>query len=280
MILVTGATGNIGTELVAALSNSGAAVRALVRDPARAQLPAGVEAVTGDLNRPESLSEALDGVTAMFLLPGYADAPELLARAKKAGVAHIALLSGGSAALADMNNAVSAYMTQAERDVRESGLAWTFLRPRSFMSNALRWLPQLEQGDVIRAQFPDVPVAAIDPADIAAVAAVALTDSGLAGRILELTGPRALVPADQVAVLAGVLNRPLVCQGLTNAETRAELEASMPQHYVDAFWSFFVDGTLDESQVYPTVQEVTGREPRTFDQWAHEHAEAFVPPKA
>ncbi|WP_433757244.1 NAD(P)H-binding protein [Nocardia sp. CA-135398] len=276
MILVTGATGNIGTELVAALSNSGAAVRALVRDPARAQLPAGVEPVTGDLNRPESLTEALDGVTGMFLLPGYADAPDLLARAKKAGVQHIVLLSGGSAALEDMNNAVSAYMTQAERDVRESGLAWTFLRPRSFMSNALRWLPQLEQGDVIRAQFPDVPVAAIDPADIAAVAAVALTDGGLAGRILELTGPRALVPADQVAVLAEVLDRPLVCQGLTNAETRAELESTMPQHYVDAFWSFFVDGTLDESQVYPTVHEVTGREPRTFAQWAHAHADAFA----
>ncbi|WP_062983082.1 NAD(P)H-binding protein [Nocardia anaemiae] len=276
MILVTGATGNIGTELVVALSNFGAAVRALVRDPARAQLPAGVEAVTGDLNRPESLTEALDGVTGMFLLPGYADAPDLLARAKKAGVQHIVLLSGGSAALEDMNNAVSAYMTQAERDVRESGLAWTFLRPRSFMSNALRWLPQLEQGDVIRAQFPDVPVAAIDPADIAAVAAVALTGGGLAGRILELTGPRALVPADQVAVLAEVLDRPLVCQGLTNAETRAELESSMPQHYVDAFWSFFVDGTLDESQVYPTVHEVTGREPHTFAQWAHAHADAFA----
>ncbi|WP_433599674.1 NAD(P)H-binding protein [Nocardia sp. CA-135953] len=280
MILVTGATGNIGTELVAALSNSGAAVRALVRDPARAQLPAGVEAVTGDLNQPESLTEALDGATGMFLLPGYADTPDLLARAKKAGVQHIVLLSGGSAALEDMNNAVSAYMTQAERDVRESGLAWTFLRPRSFTSNALRWLPQLEQGDVIRAQFPDVPVAAIDPADIAAVAAVALTGGGLAGQVLELTGPQALVPADQVAALAEALNRPLVCQGLTNAETRAELEAAMPQHYVDAFWSFFVDGTLDESQVYSTVEEVTGRAPHTFVEWAHAHAAAFAPPKA
>ncbi|WP_433195460.1 NAD(P)H-binding protein [Nocardia sp. CA-107356] len=278
MILVTGATGNIGTELVAALNNSGAAVRALVRDPARAQLPAGVEAVPGDLNRPESLTEAFDGVTGMFLLPGYADTPDLLARAKKAGVQHIVLLSGGSAALEDMDNAVSAYMTRAERDVRESGLAWTFLRPRSFMSNALRWLPQLAQGDVIRAQFPDVPVAAIDPADIAAVAAVALTGGELAGRILDLTGARALVPADQVAVLAEVLDRPLVCQGLTNAQTRAELEATMPQKYVDAFWSFFADGTLDESQVYPTVQEVTGRVPRTFEQWARTHADAFTAP--
>lgn len=85
MILVTGATGNIGTELVAQLSDSGERVRALVRDPQRATLPAGVEAVVGDLNQPESMAEALDGVDGMFLMPGYAGMPELLARAKRLG---------------------------------------------------------------------------------------------------------------------------------------------------------------------------------------------------
>ncbi|WP_328409336.1 NAD(P)H-binding protein [Nocardia sp. NBC_00403] len=275
MILVTGATGNIGTELVAQLSDSGKRVRALVRDPQRATLPAGVEAVVGDLNQPESMAEALDGVDGMFLMPGYAGMHELLARAKKAGVQQVALLSGGSAALEDMGNAVSRYMTQSERDVRESGLAWTFLRPRSFMSNALRWLPQLAVGDVVRAQFSEVRVAAIDPGDIAAVAAAALTGGGLEGRVLELTGPQALLPADQVAVLARVLDRPLVCQNLTNEETVAELEASMPSEYVEAFVSFFVDGTLDESKVHPTVHEVTGRDPRTFEQWARTLVAAF-----
>ncbi|MFE7796241.1 NAD(P)H-binding protein [Nocardia sp. NPDC057440] len=276
MILVTGATGNIGAELVAQLSASGERVRALVRNPDRAGLPVGVEAVTGDLNRPESMTETFDGVDGMFLMPGYAGMPDLLARAKKAGVHRVALLSGGSAALADMSNAVSRYMTQSERDVRESGLSWTFLRPRSFMSNALRWLPQLAVGDVVRAQFSEVRVAAIDPADIAAVAAAALTGGGLEGRVLELTGPQALLPADQVAVLAGVLERPLVCQNLTNEETVAELTASMPSEYVEAFVSFFVNGTLDESEVHPTVREVTGRDPRTFEQWARAHTAAFA----
>ncbi|CAM4433815.1 NAD(P)H-binding protein [Nocardia ninae] len=276
MILVTGATGNIGGEVVTALSESGAPVRALVRDPATATLPAGVEAVTGDLNRPETMVDALDEVRALFLLPGYDNQADLLDRAKKAGVQRVVLLSSASAALQDLDNAVSRYMTLSERAVRESELAWTFLRPRSFMSNALRWLPQLAAGDVVRVQFPEVRFGAIDPADIAAVAALALTGDHLDGRTLELTGPQALLPADQIAILAATLDRPLVAQGLSTEETRAELSATMPQHYVEAFLSFFAGGTLDEATLHPTVQEVTGRAPRTFEQWAQAHAAAFT----
>ncbi|WP_431964143.1 NAD(P)H-binding protein [Nocardia sp. bgisy134] len=275
MYVVTGATGNIGAELVRALAEGGQPVRAVVRDPARASLPAGVEAVTGDLNRPETLADALDGAHGMYLMPGYENLEELLALAGKAGLARVVLLSGGSAALADLGNAVSRYMTLSEQTVRESGLPWTFLRPRSFMSNALRWLPQLTTGDVVRAQFSWVRVAAVDPADIAAVAARALTGGDLDGRILDLTGPEALLPAEQVAVLAEVLDRPLVCRELDEEETRAELAATMPRAYAEAFTSFFIDGTLDESEVHPTVREVTGRPPRTFRQWAEAHADAF-----
>ncbi|MGO4615588.1 NAD(P)H-binding protein [Nocardia sp. 2YAB30] len=275
MILVAGATGNIGAELVRTLSKQGKPVRALVRDPAKATLPSGVEAVTGDLNRPETLSDALDGVHGMFLLSGYNDLPDLLKRAKKAGVQRVVLLSGGSAALQDLDNAVSRYMTLSERAVRASELAWTFLRPRSFMSNSLRWLPQLAVGDVVRVQFPDVRVGGIDPADIAAVAATALTDGGLDGQVLELTGPQALLPAEQIAVLAAVLDRPLVAHGLSTEETEAELAATMPQEYVDAFLRFFADGTLDEATLYPTVEQVIGRPPHTFEQWATAHADAF-----
>ncbi|MFE9582168.1 NAD(P)H-binding protein [Nocardia sp. NPDC006044] len=227
-------------------------------------------------HRPATMAEALDGVRALFLLPGYDNQADLLDRAKKAGVQRIALLSSASAALQDLDNAVSRYMTLSERAVRESDLAWTFLRPRSFMSNALRWLPQLAAGDVVRVQFPDVRVGAIDPADIAAVAARALTGADLDGRILELTGPQALLPADQIAVLAAVLDRQLVAHGLTTEETKAELAATMPQHYVDAFLNFFADGALDEETLYPTVREITGRAPRTFEQWARAHAADFA----
>ncbi|MFC4114501.1 NAD(P)H-binding protein [Nonomuraea zeae] len=275
MILVTGATGNVGSELVDALAGAGERVRALVRNPAAGAPRPGAELAGGDLNRPESLSEALDGVRGLFLLPGYADMPGLLARARDAGVGRVVLLTSGSAALADMDNAVSRYMALSERAVRESGLPWTILRPRAFMSNVLRWLPQLEAGDVVRVPFAGVPLAAVDPYDIAAVAALALLEDGHEGRTHELTGPCALLPADQVAVLAKVLDRDLRCEGLTNAEARAEMEATMPVQYVDAFFRFYADGTLDESQVHPTVEEVTGRPPRTFEQWAHAHAGAF-----
>ncbi|MET7334938.1 NAD(P)H-binding protein [Nonomuraea sp. NPDC005650] len=275
MILVTGATGNTGSELVAALAQEGQRVRALVRDPQVVTLPPGVQPVTGDLNRPDSLADALIGVRGVFLLPGYADMPGLLAHMRRAGVERVVLLSGGSAALADMSNAISRYMTLSERAVREAGVAWTFLRPRAFMSNALRWLPQLRAGDLVRVPFAGVAAAAIDPADIAAVAARALTGDGHEGRIYELTGPDSLLPADQVAVLAKVLGRDLRCEGLPDEEARAQMEASMPAEYVDAFFSFYADGTLDESQVLPTVREVTGHPPRTFEQWAEAHAEAF-----
>jgi uncharacterized protein YbjT (DUF2867 family) len=279
MFLVTGATGNVGREVVAALAAAGRPVRALVRDPARAVLPPGAEPVTGDLNRPETFAGALDGVQGLFLLPGYDDIAGLLERAKAAGVRRVALLSGGSAEGGDLGNAVARYMIESERAVAASGLEWTFLRCRAFMSNALRWLPQLRAGDVVRVPFAGVRVAAIDPSDIAAVAVAALLDGGHAGRAYPLTGPEPLLPAEQVAVLAEVLGRPLRCEGQPDEEARAEMEASMPKPYVDAFFSFYVDGTLDEATVHPAVAQVTGRPPRTFRQWAQAHRDDFAPPR-
>lgn len=272
MYLVTGATGNVGSEVVTALAEAGADVRALVRTPREID---GAEAVVGDLNRPDTLVDALDGVRGIFLLPGYDDATGMLSLASEAGVERVVLMSGGSAAIGDLDNAVSRYMILSEQAVRRSGLAWTFVRPSAFMSNALRWLPQLEAGDEVRVPFPTVRVAPIDPHDIAAVVAQALTAEGHDGRIHAVSGPQSLLPEEQVAVLGEALGRDLRCVGLTNAEARAEMEASMPVEYVDAFFSFYVDGTLDDWQVLPTVQEVTGRAPRTFEQWARAHADAF-----
>ncbi|PAZ17426.1 nucleoside-diphosphate sugar epimerase [Streptomyces sp. SA15] len=275
MILVTGATGNVGAELVRALAQLGEPVRALSRSGRADEGAPGAEAVAGDLNRPETVRNALDGVRALFLMSGYGGQREILADARAAGVRRVVMLSGKSAGTGDTGNAVAGYLIDAETAVRESGLPWTLLRPTSFMSNALRLVDQIRKGDAVRVPFPDVYTADIDPYDIAQVALTALLSDAYAGRALELTGPEALLPADRVRVLGEVLGRKLHAVGLTHEEARIELEAGMPKPYVDAFFSFFVDGTLDESVVLPTVQEVTGRAPRTFAEWARGHAEAF-----
>jgi uncharacterized protein YbjT (DUF2867 family) len=113
-----------------------------------------VEAVAGDLNDPASLRPALDGADGVFLLPGYADMPGVLAEARRAGVGTVVQLSGMSAGSGATSNAITAYMAGSERAAQESGLAWTILRPAAFMSNTFRWLPQLRAGDVVRAPDP------------------------------------------------------------------------------------------------------------------------------
>lgn len=275
VILVTGATGNAGGAVVRALVNSGEQVRAVVRDVNRAPLPAGVEEVAGDLNDPGTLVPHFEGVTAAFLLAGYEGLEETLANMRRAEVERVVLLSSSAAPSGDLTNAVARYHVLSERAVRDSGLRWTFLQPNTFMTNTFQWLPQLRLGDVIRAPFADVSVATIDPDDIGAVAAVALTSDANDGRALRLSGPESLSPADRVAILAKTLGRELRFEAQSNEDARAEMNAAMPAEYVDAFFRFFVDGDLDESAVLPTVREVTGRAPRSFEAWASAHVAAL-----
>lgn len=278
MILVTGATGNIGSELVRALARSGQPVRALTRStPPRSPRPGTneVEYVTGDLNDPDSMGSALAGARGLFLLPGYPGMSATLAEARKAGVERVVLVSSSSIDGGEPGNAVTKYMMDSEQAVRDCGLPWTFLRSYGFMSNALQWIGQLQAGDVVRAPWPDVPIAVIDPQDIAAVAAVALTSPGHAGRAYTLSGPEPLRPADRVTILGEVLGRPLTFEGQPDDEARAEMSKAMPAEYVAAFFRFYSDGTLDESRVRPGVRDVTGRPPRTFRDWTQAHAAAF-----
>ena len=118
-------------------------------------------------------------------------------------------------------------------------------------------------------------MALIDPGDIGAVAAVALTTGGHEGTAYRLSGPESLTPGDRVTILARVLGRDLKFEPLTDDEARAEMSESMPASYVEAFMSFFAEGDLDESKVEPTVEQITGRAPHTFEQWARAHAGAL-----
>lgn len=276
MILVTGATGNVGSELVRALTTAGEKVRSLTRHPHHSEVPAGVEPVIGDLNDPDSLDDVFTGVTKVFTLAGYADMPGLMARMREAGVGHVVLMTGGSAGIQRMDNAISRYMTLSEQAVRESGMDWTFLRPRAFMSNSLRWRPQLGEGDVVRLPFSWRRTAFVDPYDIAAVAAQALLTDEHAGHIHELTGPEALLPAEQVEILAPVLGRRLRFEPMSNEEARTDMESRMTKERVDAYFGFYVDNLIDESPVSSAVPDIVGRPARTYREWAEEHAPLFA----
>jgi uncharacterized protein YbjT (DUF2867 family) len=275
VILVTGATGNAGGGVVSGLIELGADARGLVREGSESKLPNGVEPAVGDLNEPESLRGPLDGVSAVFLLSGYDGISDSLALMRDAGVERVVLLSSSAAPTGKLDNAVARYHILSERAVRESGIPWTFLQPNSFMTNALRWLPQLEDGDVIRAPFADVAISTIHPDDLGAVAARALATTDHEGRTYRLSGPEALRPAEQVAILAKFSGRELRFEAQTDDQARAEMQGAMPSEYVDAFFEFFVQGLVDETTVHPTVEEVTGRKPRTFEEWAEANADAF-----
>jgi len=274
-VVVAGATGNVGGDLVRALAVAGAPVRALVRGEPPADLPRGVEPVVGDLDRPDSLGAPLEGAEAAFLLPGFSDMPGVMRQLRDAGLRRVVLLSGSSAEEGDRDDAITRYMRESEGAVRAGGVAWTILRASGFMSNTLQWVEPLRAGDVVRAPFAGVPIAVIDPYDIAAVAAVALLGSGYEERTLRLTGPEVLRPADRARILGEVLGRAIRFEAQPDDEAHAEMSAAMPAKYVEAFFSFYVEGKLDESVVLPTVAEVCGRPPRTFAQWAAAHAGAF-----
>ena len=271
MILVTGATGNVGAELIGVLLRAGESVRALVRS-ADTVLPDGAERAVGDLNRPQTLTTALAGASGVFLLSGYDGVASEIGRS---GVQRVVLLSGGAAVADNLDNPISRYMLSSEDAARRSGVEWTILRPYEFMSNTFRWLPQLRAGDVIRLPFADRPVAAIDPFDIAAVAAAALLTAEHGGAEYRLSGPDSLLPADRVAMLGAALGRELRFEPQRDDEARAEMRATMPDEYVDALLSFS-GGQLDESVVLPTVSEVTGAPPRTYVKWASAHVGAFA----
>ena len=143
------------------------------------------------------------------------------------------------------------------------------------MSNALRWLPQLRDGDDVREPFGDVPLSVTDPVDIAAVALVALTQEGHAGRAYRLSGPQALTAAERLATIGAVTGRSLRLVVPSDDDARRELSQAMPEPYVDAFFQFYREGLIDETTVQPTVQEVLGRPPVAFEDWVRANADAL-----
>ncbi|MDI2125748.1 NAD(P)H-binding protein [Yinghuangia seranimata] len=269
-ILVTGATGTVGRPLAARLLADGHRVRALVRDPDTAGLPDGVEAVRGDLSAPETVAAAADGASAAFLVWPFAvaDGADKLVAALAAHVDRVVYLSS---AVADTHPGRPD--GTVERLVEQAVPHWTFLRPHGFMANALRWLPELRATGEVHGAYGQAATAPIHEADLADVAALALTGLGHDGARHVLTGPAALTQTAQLAALAEAVDRELAWHELTRAEARARMLATgWPPQVVDPVLDHQAARVTDPERPLPTLERITGRPARTFATWAADHA--------
>ena len=279
MILVSGATGNIGSALLTELHACGAGpLRGLTRDAsrARAAFPAGVQAVQGDFAEPASLKPALEGVRSLFLVSRLGPDADILEAARRAGVEEVVLVSSITAEThphlgpAGENLAV-------EQLLKESGMAWTILRPTQFASNSLMWAASIRDHETVRAPYADTALPTIHPADIASVARVALTAPGHHGRTYALTGPVALTARQQVAAIATALGREVPFAEITRRQAHTQMTGAFGAEAADAVLDVMGGDVNDELlMVRDTVSRVTGSPGRTFQQWAAENTAAFL----
>ncbi|MGI5225414.1 NAD(P)H-binding protein [Actinoallomurus sp. CA-142502] len=284
MILVTGASGNVGSQVLAPLLERGIRVRAMTRTPELVRLPEGAEVVRGDLTDPEGLEKCLDGVDAVFLMWPFHDARPMTAvlEAINRHARRVVLLSSGAVqdglAPDRHTDPVGRSHAEVERLLRQSGLAWTVLRPSTFAANALWWADQIRAGDTVAGPYGAVPMAMLHEADIAAVAVAALTEDGHDRACYRLTGPELLTQTEQVHVIGQALGRPLRWQELSREQARRRLldDESFPDSFVDVLLDGYAK-MLDAPAptLTRTVETVTGTPARTFHQWALDHAEQF-----
>lgn len=276
MILVTGATGNIGSSLLKELRAFGAGpVRALTRNIAGAAFPAGVEAVEGDLADTFSLAAALDGVRSMFLVPRLGPDAEIIDRARRAGVEHVVLVSSITVQT-HPHLGPAADNAAVEKLLETSGMESTILRPTQYASNALMWAPTIRAGQPVQVPYADTALPTIHPADIASVVRIALTEPGHRGQRYALTGPAPVSARQQVATIAELLNRHIEFTEVTREHARAGMVEVFGEDAADAVLDVTGGDVNDDLlQVRDTVRRVTGSAGRTFAQWAAENVDAF-----
>jgi uncharacterized protein YbjT (DUF2867 family) len=264
MILVTGATGNVGRQVVAQLRTEGAEVRALSRHSGDFR---------GDLGIPDSLETALDGVSAVFLVWPLHTAEAMPAVLDLMGKHAERVVLLGSGGVRDFT------FEQQQQALVQSGLRWTFIRPSTFAANALWWAPQIRSGDSVCGAYGQVAMPMLHERDIAAVGVRALLDDGHDGASYNLTGPEILTQASQVRLIGEALGRPVRWEEVDRAAARTRMLADdFPESFVDVLLDAYARmSTISPAPVTSTVEQVTGRPARTFLEWAHDHAAEFRP---
>jgi uncharacterized protein YbjT (DUF2867 family) len=278
-ILVTGAGGQVGRSVVEQLRATGAQVLASSRNPERLTVPAGVRTVQADLSRPETLPAALAGVRKVFLYTVPDGIDGFLAAARDAGVEHIVLLSSHTsqgdiperAPLVAMHSAV-------EEPIAASGIPYTFLRPAHFATNILMWgWPEMIRADgVLRFPYPESHCDAIHEADVAAVAVAALTGTGHEGQGYFITGPESITQREQARLIGEATGRPVRFVELSEEQARKELTPYIPEWVQDAVFGHWRVSDGVPVPVTDLVEQITGRPPRSFAQWARDHVADFT----
>jgi uncharacterized protein YbjT (DUF2867 family) len=278
-ILVTGATGNVGRNVVSLLSGTGARVRALTRRPDTAALPDRVEVVRGDLSDLATLDTSLEGVHSVFLMVrAFSIQIVPIVELIKKRARRIVFLS--SAAIQDelpvQTNPIGKVHLEIEEAIQKTGLEWTFLRPGAFAANALTWwAPQLRAGDLVRWPYGAAAWAPIHERDVAAVALRALTEEGHAGKKYSLTGGELLTQVEQLQIIGEALGRTLRYEELTPDAARQQMSAFVPPFVVDRLLDLWAGMVENPPPAKRTVEEVTGAPPSTFRQWSLDHARDF-----
>jgi uncharacterized protein YbjT (DUF2867 family) len=275
-VLVVGASGAVGSAVVTGLLESRVDVRATSRSPEKLSLPASVQTYAADLDDPGSFTDALADVDRVFLYADV-DAPRpLLDTLATAGVGHVVLLSSSAATLPDAAEDFNGgRFLRVESAVQDSGLAYTFLRPGGFASNAARWSWSIKRDGDVPLPYPDAVQAPVHEQDIADVAVIALTTESLIGQTPTLTGPERLTLRQQVDTISAVIGRPLTITEQTEAESSAMLSQHVPDVWVRQIikdWREAVDATPTLSNEYTRI---TGKPSRTFRTWVEDNEGLF-----
>ncbi|MER7439525.1 SDR family oxidoreductase [Micromonospora avicenniae] len=279
MILVTGATGNVGRRVVKRLLAAGYGVRAITRDPSRAKLPEGVEAVAADLADPETMRPHLDGVQAVFLIWPFVDpaaaaqlAPRVADVLASAGSPRVVYVSAATAE-ADPDS----FWAVVERVITASGLPWTMLRPTGIATNTLGWAASIRAEGVVRWPYGAAARSMVHEDDIAAVAVEALTSDRHDKQTYVLSGPETVTQADQVRIIGEAIGRDLHWQDVPDQAIRPMLAMAMGSPaFADAALASWAALVESPEQVTGDVTAVLGRPARTFAQWAADHATHFA----
>jgi uncharacterized protein YbjT (DUF2867 family) len=282
MLLVTGATGTTGMEVLRALKDRGAEARALVRDETKAHhlRDLGFTPVTGDLGDPRTLGPALEDVERAYLVaPASPMQSELelafLETAKGAGVKHVVKLSVIGASEEAPGRFARSH-GRVERALKESEMAWTLLRATGFMQNTLAWGERVQDG-TFYTPVPDAAFSIVDARDVAEVAALALTGDGHEGRAYGLSGPEAISYRDQAKRLFAAAGREVeVAEVPVEAVKRELVRAGVPPWNAEGLAELFeLYASGGATMVTSGVQDALGRPPRDLDTFAADHVEAF-----